>query len=51
MQNTEEYKKIYDSLTTENEKIKKMQAAKLYYKQFPLFPLEQPLFLLYQQIV
>ena len=42
MQNTEEYKKIYDSLTIDNDKIKRMQAAKIYYKAHPEERTERP---------
>ena len=35
IQNTEEYKKIFESINTENDKIRRMQASKLYYKSFP----------------
>ena len=35
IQNTDEYKTIYDSLKSDNDRIKRMLASKQYYKQFP----------------
>ena len=32
---TDDYKKIYDSLTTENDKVKRMLASKQFYKDHP----------------
>lgn len=35
IQNTEDYKKIYDSLKSENDKVRRMQASKEFYKLHP----------------
>ena len=35
IQDTDDYKQIYESLKSENDKIKRMLASKQYYKKFP----------------
>lgn len=35
MEDNKDFQEIYNSLKVENDKVKKMQAYKLYYKKFP----------------